>query len=234
MRCNFDYLVAIDTEFTGVDVVRNQIVSIGMALLDVKQGRVIETMKIGEMRLEAGRGWDLKCRAFWDGQEGMRDIARSLDEGLYKMTLQEGTEQFVMTVRDWELKYYFGGKALKWGFLVDTNSTDVSHMNATLGEFGFNSLVMLFGDRYRDVFCLKSLIAAVNAVGGSEKGAEPVNLVKHDPVFDAVHIAEMAVFLIRRLENFEKKQKIVRYVTVAGFGSLAVSCAIWLYHLVKN
>ena len=74
-----DYLVVLDTEFSGSDVCRNQIHSIGMALYEVATRTLVATKWIGHIRFQGGRTWDPDTREWWLAQSLLADIVTLLD-----------------------------------------------------------------------------------------------------------------------------------------------------------
>lgn len=120
------------------------------------------------------------------------------------MPLADGIRKFVETVDEWSLQAAeeCAPRPVEFQWMVDTASTDVTHLNHVLAKYGgWRSLVTFFG-KYADVYNtdrMKDVACALTRLSPDELHTKfswccPVNSKPHDPEADAVHIFLMWCF----------------------------------------
>lgn len=105
MKFPADYGISLDTEFIGSDPINNQITQFGAALKDIATGKILESFKIGPIRVE--RKWNPVCRAWWDKEASMKELLKALDENKDTILLKDAVEQFVARIDAWGKQYNF-------------------------------------------------------------------------------------------------------------------------------
>ena len=213
MLAGYDYAICPDLEFTGGDPIRNQITSIGLALLDVNRMKLTDSCRIGDFHLEPAKTWSSKCRTFWDSVPDMKKIAVRIDAKENTMPLASGIEQMVKQVRQWEtdLQRLHAPKVIRFCWLTDTVAADVTHLNYSLAFYGYPTLDHFFNDTYDDVKCTKEYRAQCLGVGFTRDALKnhvlaPKNRNAHDPESDARFIAESMLFYTRVFAQETHKQ----------------------------
>jgi hypothetical protein len=210
-----DYEVYCDLEFCGSGPVRNQIMGMGAALLDVKAGKILDSFRIGPIHLSEGRAWEPGCRGWWDSIPEMKALALDIDAKKGTVTFEFAMTLFVSLIQSWIRKYDTLGmpdaseskrlsgspvpvKRWAWGF--DTAINDPAHLAAALNAVTGDRLSHFFGT-YRDAMNVDVLEAAAMVASGIlsrdelEKRSDfPKNAQPHDPQSDAYHIASRAIY----------------------------------------
>lgn len=193
---NADYVIAIDTEFTGSNVAHCQVVQIGIALVDVKRSVVCDVVVIGPIGLDEGRRWNTDCRKFWLSQPDMTDLMNAVDrQEPENITTKQAADKFVATLAEWRNDR---APDTKWAFATDTVIADASHVNSLLCQHGHASLQYQFG-KYRDAVYVDCLRDRLIGAGYTKEGLKkhvlaPKNRGAHDAGNDAYYIGECLLF----------------------------------------
>lgn len=194
-----NYLIAVDIEHCGSNLIENQPTSIGCAHVDVNQGFIMDSHLIGHIHLEDGRTWDSSTEAWWMDEPSMKDIKlNTLDCKKNTIELSKAMKEFVDLTRKWT---HANNTNKKYRFLSDTVSGDTPHLMACLDYFETGACLpkMLSSDQkvWRDVVFLDEIKYFALALVDDPKTLlenVPRNLKPHDAQSDAIHIADQYLY----------------------------------------
>lgn len=239
-----DYFVCVSTSSTGPNPRAHQLIAIGLALVDLKQQKIIDKHRIGNMNLDVDKNWHPKWRTFWEDTPSLSNQLYEIDTKENKFTLKDGINEFVMIIQTWKEKY---GKDLKWRLVVSDVLDNLTHLEANLIDYNYPTLCMIFGQFPKDVLTIQSIEIFSNQLDSLKKKDDfnepkPVNTNKMEPMADASYVADRLIYNIKYFEQYilsyqnsaKQKKNIKNVLKYVGGAILAISLVSYIFPKLKK
>lgn len=194
----YDYLFSVDIEHTGPntaatnkDTGPNQIETIGLAMIDVKAGKIVDTFRTPHIHLSPGSTWHQKTLKWWLSIHRMKEIKESIvDVQAGTVSLEQAMALTIQQCRTWQSSITPGKRCT---FLTDTVMGDAPHLMAACNKIGEELPFLCDSENWTDFVHLENIknmsIALADNPHHLIKSC-PKNPHPHDARWDAIHIAE--------------------------------------------